>query len=161
MPCTAAWKWRMLVLPPEVRSSAMSVIHVGHVKSNCEKRFNGLIDLADQAKASIENRESHFLTRSLAAFSVAELAKVDDHVAAASVTDESGDDGIDAFYFDRTEHICYLVQSKWIKSGNGIPDLGDILKFVQGVNHLLEGDKIDAFGPKLKAKKQDIQDVLS
>jgi hypothetical protein len=35
-----------------------------------------------------------------------------------------------------------------------------VLKFVQGVNHFLEG-KLDLLGPKLRAKNQDIQDVLA
>jgi len=75
------------------------------------------------------------------------------------VVDEFQDDGIDAFYFDRTEHVAYLVQSKWSKNGTGSIDVGSTLKFVQGVNHLLE-NRISALGPKMQAKAQDIQDLL-
>ena len=138
----------------------MSIIHVGHIKSTCEKRFGGLIDASDIHTQSLEDKETHILSRALAAFAVAEIAKVDDRSAAEAVVDEQDDDGIDAFYWDRSEHICYLVQSKWVKSGNGTIDVGSILKFVQGINHLLT-DKKDSLGPKLKAKNQDIQEVLA
>jgi hypothetical protein len=138
----------------------MSIIHVGHIKANCETRFSSLVDTSDIHATSADDRETHFLSRALAAFSVAEAAKVDDRIAAESVVDEQNDDGIDAFYFDRAEHVCYLVQSKWIKSGNGSPDVASVLKFIQGVNHLL-GDNQAALGPKLRAKNTDIQDVLA
>ncbi|MBZ5604584.1 MAG: AIPR family protein [Acidobacteriia bacterium] len=118
------------------------------------------MDVSDIHAASVDDKEVHFLSRSLAAFSIAELAKVDDRLAAESVVDEQDDDGIDAFYFDREEHICYVIQSKWVKSGNGSIDVGSVLKFSQGVTHLLSGN--DTFlGPKLRKKTSEIQDVLA
>ncbi len=116
--------------------------------------------MSDVAVSNTEIRSSKFLSRALAAFAVAAIAKTDDVTAAQSVVDEFHDDGIDAFYFDRTEHIAYIVQSKWIKDGNGSPDLGSILKFIQGINHLLE-DKTSELGSKMQAKASDIQDVLA
>lgn len=138
----------------------MSIIQVNHIQSNCKARFSPLIDLSDVGTANAEDRENHLLTRSLAAFSIAALAKVDDATAAKSVVDECQDDGIDGFFFDRVEHIAYLVQSKWAKNGTGSIDLGSVLKFIQGVNHFLEG-KVDNLGPKMRAKNQDIQDALA
>lgn len=81
-------------------------------------------------------------------------------MAASSVVDECHDDGIDGFFFDRIEHRAYLVQSKWAKNGSGSIDVGSVLKFIQGVNHFIEG-KISVLGPKMKSKTQDIQDVLA
>jgi hypothetical protein len=140
--------------------SFMSILHVGHIKASCEKRFSSSVDIADIHAASDEDRHVHFLSRALAAFSVAELAKIDDQVAAKTVVDEQDDDGIDAFYFDRAEHVCYVVQSKWVKTGNGSIDVGSVLKFVQGVTHLLSGNGT-LLGPKLKTKNSDIQEVLA
>jgi hypothetical protein len=138
----------------------MSIIQVGHIKKDCLARFSALVDMADIKATDGTQRENHFLSRALAAFSVAAVAKTDDVTAAKSVVDEFQDDGIDAFYFDRTEHIAYLVQSKWSADGSGSVDLGSILKFIQGINHLLE-DKISLLGPKMQAKTADIQDALS
>ena len=138
----------------------MSIIQVNHIQSSCKDRFAKLIDVSDVNTMHPEEKENHFLTRALTAFSIAAAAKVDDVVAAGSVVDESLDDGIDGFFFDRTEHVAYLVQSKWAKNGTGSIDIGSVLKFVQGVNHFLEG-RINLLGPKLQRKSQDIQDVLA
>jgi len=75
----------------------MSVLHVGHVQAAIEKRFKSLIDLSDTNDST---RDDCFLTRGLSAFVIAELAGVEDHVAASAVLDGFGDNGIDALYFD-------------------------------------------------------------
>src|SRR5712672_1022086 len=110
----------------------MSIIQVNHIRSNCKGRFSSLIDLSDvKASTPEEDKENYFFTRSLAAFAIAAIAKVDDILASQSVVDEYQDDGIDAFLYDRDEHVCYLVQSKWTKNGGGSIDVGSVLKFVQ------------------------------
>src|SRR5437660_6473679 len=114
--------------------------------------------MSDVTTQDAQEKDCNFLTRALAAFSMAALAKIEDNVAAKSLVDEYHDDGIDAFYFDRSEHVAYLVQSKWQRNGAGSLDLGSMLKFVDGINHFLEG-KITQLGPKMRAKSQDIQDV--
>jgi hypothetical protein len=138
----------------------MSIIQVGHIQANCRSRFTSLVDMSDVTTTNQEQRDNHFLSRALAAFAIAAVTKSDDLTAAQSIVDEYQDDGIDAFLFDKTEHVAYLVQSKWIKDGNGSPDLGSILKFIQGINHLLE-NQISSLGPKMQAKAADIQDALS
>jgi AIPR protein len=145
---------------PEVRQSLMSIIHVNHIQSNCRARFEGLIDLSDVKTSNSQERDNFLLTRSLSAFSMAALAKIDDATAATSVVDEFGDDGIDAFFFDSAEHRAYLVQAKWDKDGSGSIDLGAVLKFKQGVEHFLAGS-LDLLGPKMQAKASAISDALS
>ena len=124
----------------------MSILHVGHIQAAIVKRFDKLIDVSD-AKALA--REDCLLTRGLAAFVIAELSGADDKIAAASVVDGFGDNGIDALYFDAPERVCYLVQSKWVKNGNGSVDLGSVLKFKQGVHDFFQGN-LEPFGPKMK-----------
>lgn len=135
----------------------MSILHVGHIRAAIDKRFQGLIDLSDVQESQAEDA---FLTRGLAAFVIAELCGVEDKVAAASVVDEWGDDGIDSLHFDAAERLCYLVQSKWIKSGNGSMDLGSALKFKQGVHHFFQGD-VDKFGPKMKKLWSSVEEILA
>jgi len=94
----------------EAGAFVMSIIQVNHIKSNCKSRFSTLIDVADVHTMLPEEKENHFLTRALAALSVEAVARVDDRAASQSVVDEAYDDGIDAFFFDRAEHVCYLVQ---------------------------------------------------
>src|SRR6185369_3868433 len=113
----------------------MSILHVGHIQAAIDKRFRGLIDLSDLPAGIDEaNRENCFLTRVLSAFVVAELSVVADQIAAASVVDCFHDNGIDALFFDASERVCYLVQSKFSKNGTGSIDLGSALKFKQGVH---------------------------
>lgn len=80
----------------------MAILHIGHIKAALKKRFDGLIDLSDVPNAAGDDGENFFLTRSLAAFVIAELANVDDKIAAKAIVDGSKDNGVDAFYFDPT-----------------------------------------------------------
>jgi AIPR protein len=138
----------------------MGTLHIGHIKAALKSRFENLIDLSDlSASVSATDRENFFLTRALAAFVIAELGSADDKIAAKAVVDGSKDNGIDAFYFDTSERVCYLVQSKWVHNGKSSVELGEIHKFVQGVNDLLEF-KLEHFG-KLRQKMPEIEVALS
>ena len=137
----------------------MSIIHVNHIKADCKNRFTGLVDVSDIHTPLPEDAESHFMTRALAAFSLAALARIEDKEAADAITDESHDDGIDAFYYSPIEHVCYMVQSKWSNAGAGSIDVGSVLKFIQGIQHVLLGD-FKALGPKIQKRQQEIADVL-
>lgn len=138
----------------------MSVIHVGHIRTNIEARFGTLLDLADVATAQPDQNDSARLTRSLAAFALAELGNLDDVAAAAAIIDGTGDNGIDGVYYDTAEKNCFLVQSKWISSGNGSVEVGDIHKFVQGVRDLLDA-RFDRFNTKMQLHKDKVFTALS
>ena len=137
----------------------MAILHIGHIKAALKKRFDGLIDLSDVPNAKGDDLENFFLTRSLAAFVIAELARVDDKIAAKSIVDGSKDNGLDAFYFEATERVCYLVQSKWIHNGKASIEVGEVHKFLQGVTDLLES-KLESFD-KLRQKKAEIDAALT
>ncbi len=96
----------------------------------------------------------------MAAFSIAELSDIDDAAAAQCVTDGSGDNGIDAIYYDAAERNCLLVQAKWVSTGNGSVEVGDVHKFVQGVKDLLEA-KFERFNSKVSPHKDKIFSALS
>lgn len=137
----------------------MAILHIGHIRAALKKRFDGLIDLSDVPNAKGDDLENFFLTRSLAAFVIAELAHVDDKIAAKAVVDGGGDNGIDAFYFDSAERVCYLVQSKWVQNGKATIEVGEVHKFLQGVTDLLESN-VEAFD-KLRQKKAEIDAALT
>jgi hypothetical protein len=137
----------------------MSVVHVGHIKSALQNRFHNLIDLSDVSKLPPDQVGNFFLTRSLAAYALSQVAQIDDTLAASAVCDGSGDNGIDAFYFDGTERTAYIVQSKWIHSGNGSVEVGEIQKFVQGCKDLLEA-RFDRFSGRLRKREAEVMAVL-
>lgn len=138
----------------------MSVIHVGHIKNEVLARFGNLVDLSDVQTAQADQKESCRLTRSLAAFAVAELSGLDDVAAAQAVTDGTGDNGIDAVYYDLAEKNCLLVQSKWISSGNGSVDVGDVHKFIQGVRDLLDA-QFTRFNARMQVHRDKVFAALS
>lgn len=65
-----------------------------------------------QKHADPAQKDSAFLSRALAAYSLSMLTSADSVAGAASVTDGGGDSGIDAIYFEPNERVLYLVQSK-------------------------------------------------
>ena len=86
---------------------------------------------------------------------MAELSTLDDIAAAKRVTDGTGDNGIDAVFFDAAEKNCLLVQSEWISSGNGSIEVGDVHKFIQGVRDLLDA-KFDRFNAKMQTHRDKV-----
>ena len=116
--------------------------------------------MADVTTEDAGKRDIMLSSRCLAAFAISAAAQCDDLTAAAAVTDEYQDHGIDAFYYDRREHVVYLVQSKWISNGAGGVDSASMLKFAAGVEDFLTGD-VTPFGPKLRAKTVDVMESLA
>ena len=76
----------------------MSVIHVGHIKSNILSRLDFIIDLFEVLDSSREQSKKACLTQSLASLPVADLGHVDDLTADMCFFDGTRDDGIDASY---------------------------------------------------------------
>jgi hypothetical protein len=136
----------------------MSEIHVNHIKSHIEKDFKNLIDLSD-VNAKGANLENFFLTRALAAYSIQHHTQVSANIAAESVVDGGGDNGIDAIYYDVHSKCLFLVQSKWIHNGKGEPDNGEVKKFISGIKDLLNF-RFDRFNDKVRKKEVIIQNAV-
>lgn len=137
----------------------MSIVHVRHIQTSLETRFNGLIDIADCTRFNSEQQHLHFLTRALAAFSLAHLCEIDDKLAAEHVTDGFDDNGIDAIYYDHDDKVLYAIQSKWDSDGNGFPDLGSIQTFIKGFEDLLH-TRWSRFNAKLLRHQSMITSAL-
>lgn len=99
------------------------------------------------------------MARSLAAFALAQLAEIDDSIAASCVVDGYNDNGIDAIYFDGNNKKVYIIQSKWMESGKDSPKQGDIQKFLKGFKDLLNAD-FSQFNDKFKKMKDKISEAL-
>ena len=132
---------------------------VNRIKGVLESQFTGLIDIADFHKHPTEQQESIFLTRSLAALCIKDLAAVDAKTAAQSVVDGFDDGGIDAIHFDATADCLYFIQSKWATSPNASFDEASAAKFVNGVKMIL-ADKFDRLNDKIRAKEPVLREAL-
>ena len=130
----------------------MSFLHLNQIQKHLEDDYNGKIDLQDVIKAPENERNNFFLTRALAAYTIKYYASIGADVASFSVTDGSDDNGIDALYYSRIDKTLYIVQSKWIHSGKGEPENGDVKKFLGGIKDLFNF-RFDRFNSKIQAKR--------
>ena len=102
--------------------------------------------------------EQHYknrLSRSLAAFAIANLADVTPAQAANSIINGENDNGIDAVYFDRMKNLLLLVQAK---AGNA-PDMGDNKKFCDGIRDLVNL-RFEKFNQSFQRLQPDVEDAL-
>ena len=115
------------------------------------RRLHQLFDghLSASSHRDAGERERNFCSRALAAYAVHNLSGCTVEEAAKAVIDGGGDGGLDALHYAPNANILWVVQSKFIASGSGEPDLGDNEKFVRGVENLL-GNRWDAFAQNAK-----------
>lgn len=143
----------------DTRSQTLGQLHVTRIKQRLNGMFDGLIDMSDASKDAHE-KETQFLTRSLAAYAIHRIGKIEPNLAASCVTDGYGDLGIDGVYFDRDRNALVLVQAKWHGKGVSGFDVGGSHKFVDGVRSILNTD-IDNANKKIQAMKNDILDAVT
>jgi hypothetical protein len=72
------------------------------------------------------------------------------------VTDGTGDNGVDAIYFDEVERRLYIVQSKWTADGKGSVERGDIQKFITGIHDLIN-TRFERFNARVQAKQGEVE----
>lgn len=137
----------------------MSKLHVNQIAAALKRRFTTLVCLSDIVGKSEEERHTTLLTRSLAAYVLCHLGAIANQDAAKAVVDGFDDNGIDAIHYDPYQKQLWLVQTKWIKSGDGQPELGDVKKFVGGVEDLVEM-RFDHFNSKINALEPVIVQAL-
>lgn len=93
---------------------------------------------------SEDQREKNFLSRALAAFAIQKLSGCTVEEAAQAIVDGGGDGGIDAIRYSPLSNTLWIVQSKYMDRGVGEPALGDVGKFKNGIEDLLQG-RFDSF----------------
>lgn len=139
----------------------MSVLHINHIKTQLKTIYETLIDMSDAGTDTTSVQyEDKFLTRALAAYSVQIICDAEPSDIAASITDGGDDNGIDCIFFNAKEHVLYLVQSKWIKSGDSEPESGDVKKFSDGIRDLVNL-KFERFNKKTNDLRQKIEDAFN
>jgi hypothetical protein len=132
-------------------------LEVQQLEKKLNSQFKDKIELRDVSRRPGEEQQQAFLTRSLVLFTLESLSGMP--VSNRCILDDFNDNGIDGVLCDLGNAQLWLVQSKWIKSGNGEPGLGDTLKFVQGVKDLVEC-KFERFNTRLEFWKPQITELL-
>jgi hypothetical protein len=134
-----------------------NTLYIKRIKSFLKKTFVN-IDMADVANKKDEDKERIFYSRALAAFSIVTEGYISIEEAEISITDGYDDNGIDAIYFDRTDKILWLVQSKFIEGNSGVKT-GDVGNFISGIKKLIDGDFF-TFNHKIKDRQEEILEAL-
>lgn len=133
--------------------------YIKQVEGIIKQLFTDLIDLSDLDSRKSSDKETNFLSRGLAAYSLYVLANVNANIAAEAVVDGYTDNGIDAILFDKSQNILWLVQSKWTQKVKGQPATGDMKKFKDGVLDLRDY-KLGRFNEKIRSKENEIIEAL-
>jgi AIPR protein len=105
------------------------------------------------------DRERNFFTRALPAFVLVHRAGASIDQAASAIVDGGGDHGLDAAYVS-PDNTIWLIQSKYIDTGVGEPELGDIHKFCTGAGDLLR-QQWARFNAPLTAKATELVRALN
>jgi hypothetical protein len=136
-------------------------LEIDYVPPFLRTMFTG--KLAEAQSGTVDERETNFLTRALAALALHKLVPCTVDESVASIVDGGGDGGIDAIYYSSTTHFLWVIQSKFHRDGRGEPDLGSVVKFKTGLESLLRGEfeafhanaALTAMIPALKKVFQD------
>lgn len=113
-------------------------IEIDHIAPRLHEDYDGQITPVTRGTA--DEIERNFCTQALAAFTLNFLCGCSISDSVDALVDGGGDGGIDAVYHSANSDTLYCVQSKYISSGSGQPDLGDVSKFVNGIEALLTED---------------------
>lgn len=142
----------------------MKTLSTQRIAAQLEKNYFPLISLesikAENDKLKAEEIENIRLTRALAALATCIKTNCDPETAVQAITDGYHDNGIDSIYIDKDENVIYLIQSKWIKDGKSSISLGDTLKFISGIENLINLT-LDGANDKIQAKGEEIALALS
>ncbi|MGG0403197.1 AIPR family protein [Priestia megaterium] len=135
----------------------MYPIQTRHLRDKLTGIYSSLIDVSD---ARPQNKENVFLTRALTAFALQSLTDITPEIAAKSITDGFGDNGLDAIFFDKDKNELYFIQSKWNHSGTKTPEDGEMKKFADGIRDITYF-RFSHFNEKVKNQEVDIKKILS
>lgn len=124
----------------------------------CEKLNQDFSHQIEGGGKNDESKRRNFLSKAIAAFVLHKeaTASLDDAVLAS--VDGGLDHGIDSILVD-SNHVIWLVQSKYIDTGIGEPELGDVSKFRDGIIDLL-GGRFNRFNDAVKSKRTDIENAM-
>lgn len=113
-------------------------IEMLHLPGQLRQLFAGKV--AEATSGAQNERERNFQSRALAAYAIHKLSNADLDQAAAAIVDGGGDGGIDAIFHSPTTNTLWVAQSKYMATGRGEPELGDVTKFKTGLENLMQGN---------------------
>ncbi|MWA04945.1 hypothetical protein F8568_032190 [Actinomadura sp. LD22] len=123
-------------------------VQVQQVRQALLRDYKGLIYDEDLKGYRGDAWEQRFLSRALAASAVRLVIGCEYKDAGLAVIDGENDQGIDAVAVDETSRHVWLVQAKWSDAGKGKMDLGEALKFIEGLRLIERRQFEDTFNDR-------------
>ncbi|WP_147613515.1 AIPR family protein [Treponema pectinovorum] len=127
------------------------------INNKFNEYFQNYVDISDINNTKDENI---LRGRQLAAFSICITSDISYQKAATCITDGSKDNGIDAIYVDNEKKVIYFVQSKWTERESSSISQGDTLKFISGIEKIIELN-FETFNDKILKQKTEIERALN
>ncbi len=137
----------------------MGLLQLTQIQHRVEATTFPLVDVSDLASFQPEHVRINQLSRALAAFALGKRGGLAWDVAADSITDGSGDNGIDAVAVTPDGSRLLVVQSKWAQDGRGSLALDDMIKFREGISDLVQL-RWHRFNSKIDARRQELETAL-
>lgn len=137
----------------------LGLLHLTQIQHRVEETTFPLIDISDLAAHGAGQKHTNQLSRALAAFVLGKRGGLSWDEAAASVTDGSNDNGIDALAVTPDGQRLLVVQSKWSRDGRGSMSLDDLIKFREGISDLVQL-KWERFNDKIVQRKAELEAAL-
>ncbi len=110
----------------------MSQFHVDQIKTHVRSQYE-----KEHWKADLSEVNNFSRLLAIHALKLAIGSEENDNLHIVEVTDGGEDRGIDAVSVDSAAKVVAFVQSKWRQDGTGSMDLGEVLRFLDGVRSLL------------------------
>lgn len=104
------------------------------IATRLHEMFDGYIDLSNTSKGE----DDAFLTRAYLALYLVDEVGLTPSAAAACITDDGKDGGIDAICIDKKNTHIYFGQSKWKKNSQKGIQLNEFTRFRDGVKDVIE-----------------------
>lgn len=138
----------------------MKSIQHFRLETQIREEYKSIIDLSDLNKNfTKEQLDNALLTRGQVLQTIKALSNKSIDNQIGSVTDGFNDNSIDGIFINKEIKEIYLIQSKWIKSGNSFPKKKDIQSFLKGVKDLVTL-KFEKFNDRIKNKQKNILNAL-
>lgn len=134
-------------------------IEIDHVPPQLHADFDGHIPPITNPDP--DHVEANFCSRALAAYAIHKLTGCTTAEAATAIVDGGGDGGIDAVHYAAGTNTIWCVQSKYTKDGLSEPALGEVSKFADGIDALLQGN-FEPFrsNPSWRSKLPQIEHLM-
>ncbi|MFJ5376019.1 AIPR family protein [Pectobacterium sp. CHL-2024] len=141
-------------------SPATQAAGLRRIANLLEETYSNFIDKSD-IRSVDEARREQIVTRAIAAHAISVFGdEPDPEITANAVCDGNDDGGIDAIYVNNNTKKIIIVQSKYIKDGNGAINSRDFIRFKDACVKVISCE-LDGFNERFLRNKEVITTAIN